>query len=215
MYFSHFLSSLPWFSLFSFRTLRARYASLPLRVKSGGSYTHELWASSAKMKSCRRCDFTHYLFSFPPWETLNLHDLNNSITACHHTHRLSWILSVYPKKTHEEMNVCDDFLMSDCSQFSQALLVHRHFPGNRHVHLFFHLCFEIHYTRLWNIQRQNHVPIDPLPLISLHLIISVSPFLLAVHWVLVNPVTKRKHHFVRLLMQMMQQAWNGKAHRCH
>lgn len=98
MYFSHFLSSLPWFSLFSFRTLRARYASLPLRVKSGGSYTHELWASSAKMKSCRRCDFTHYLFSFPPWETLNLHDLNNSIKACHHTHRLSWILSVYPKK---------------------------------------------------------------------------------------------------------------------
>lgn len=47
-------------------------------------------------------------------------------------------------------------------------------------------------------------PIDPLLLIWLHLIELVSPFLLQVHWALVNPDDKWKDSFMRLPVHFKQ-----------
>lgn len=166
------------------------------------------------MKSCRRCDFTHYLFSFPPWETLNLDDLNNSIKACHHTHRLSWILSVYPKNAW----------INSCMWWFSHVWLLTVLPGSPRAPSF-----------PWE-QTCSLVPSSLLGN-SLHQIMkhsttkSRSYWPAASHIIALNyisltfspggplgpgkPCYKRKHHFVRLVMQMMQQVWNGKAHRCH
>lgn len=126
-----------------------------------------------------------------------------TVKTCHHRKRLLHLtLKTYSKWKNRWIIISHDFFLSDNSHFWRAPLVHLCFPGNRQVHLLFHLCLEIHHIRLWNVLRWNHVSIDlPLP-IRLHLIESVSPFLLQLRWALVNPDDKWKDSFMRLLVHV-------------